>query len=77
MSDTFNVVDLSMFSAGDDLRTNPFQKKGNDERKDGTNSKAWKEAHNDPIRVPAGSVTRSRMKKFKEELNAMVRGVCE
>ena len=48
-----------------------------DERNDGTSSKAQKEGYNDPIRAPAGPITRSRMKKFKEELNAMVRGVCE
>ena len=44
---------------------------------DGTSSKTRTEAHNDPIRVLAGPVTRSRMKKFKEELNIMVRRVCE
>ncbi|KAM7510121.1 hypothetical protein LguiB_008996 [Lonicera macranthoides] len=37
-----------------------------DEDKDGTSSKAWNEAHNDPIRVPIGLVTRSRMKKLKK-----------
>ena len=36
-----------------------------------------KEAHNGPIRVLTGPVTRFRIKKFKEELNGMVRGVCE
>ena len=28
---TFNVSNLSPFDVGDDLRTNPFQEKGNDE----------------------------------------------
>ena len=27
---SFNVVDLSPFDVGDDLRTNPFQEMGND-----------------------------------------------
>ena len=30
VSVTFNVTDLSPFDVGDDLRTNPFQEKGND-----------------------------------------------
>ena len=31
ISPTFNVSDLSPFDVGDDSRTNPFDKKGNDE----------------------------------------------
>ena len=31
VSATFNVSDLSLFDAGDDLRANPFQDEGNDE----------------------------------------------
>ena len=30
---TFNVFDLSPFNAFDDLRTNPFEERGNDEDK--------------------------------------------
>ena len=30
VSASFNVADLSLFDAGDDLRTNPFQEEGND-----------------------------------------------
>ena len=42
VSATFNVTDLSPFDIGDDLRTNPFQEKVNDE---GTTNK-W---NADPI----------------------------
>ena len=64
VSATFNVVDLSPFDAGDDLRTNPFQEDGNDE------SMATKER--EPISVPVGPVTRARAKQFKERLNGLV-----
>ncbi|KAM7480788.1 hypothetical protein LguiB_005371 [Lonicera macranthoides] len=47
----------------------------NQANKDGTSSKAWKESHNDPIRVPISPVRISRMEKFKEGLNGMVQGV--
>ena len=48
---TFNVIDLSPFDVGDDLRTNPFQDEGNDE---GTTNK-W---NTYPIQVLVGPVTR-------------------
>ncbi|KAH6824909.1 hypothetical protein C2S53_002287 [Perilla frutescens var. hirtella] len=47
---------------GSDLRTNPFQEKGNDTILDG---------------VPEGPVTRSRTKRFKESLNGFIREVWE
>lgn len=31
VSASFNVADLSLLDAGDDLRTNPFQERRNDE----------------------------------------------
>ena len=65
VSSTFNVTDLSPFGVGDDLRTNPFQEKGNDE---GTTNK-W---NANPIQVPVGLITRARVKKFKETLNGLI-----
>ncbi|RVW19273.1 hypothetical protein CK203_093785 [Vitis vinifera] len=49
---TFNVIDLSPFNVGDDLRTNPFQEEENDK---GTTNK-W---NADLIQVLLGPVTRA------------------
>ena len=57
VSATFNVTDLSPFDVGDDLRTNHFQEKRNDE---GTTNK-W---NADPIQFPIGLITRAQAKKF-------------
>ena len=56
---------------GDDLRTNPFQEEGNDE-----DITAARKTH-EPILVPIGPVTRARAKRFKEELNNLVRRVLQ
>jgi hypothetical protein len=63
-SSTFNVIDLSPFDVGDDLRANPFQDEGNDGDQ-GTTSK-------DLVQVPIGPVTRARAKKFKDVLNGFI-----
>ena len=52
VSVTFNVIDLSHFDVGDNLRTNSFQDEGNDE--DTTNK--W---NVDLIQVLVGLVTRA------------------
>ena len=52
VSATFNVIDLSPFDAGDDLRTNPFQEEGND----GSMVKEWSV---DPLKIPLGPMTRA------------------
>ncbi|XP_057492116.1 uncharacterized protein LOC130777711 [Actinidia eriantha] len=70
VSATFNVTDLSPFVVGEDLRANPFQEGRNDE-----DIKAIKT--HDPIQVPIGPVTRARAKRFKEELNTLVRRVLQ
>ena len=57
VSATFNVIDLSPFDVGDDLRTNHYQEKRNDE---GTTNK-W---NADPIQFPIGLITRAQAKKF-------------
>ena len=50
ISATFNVSDLSPFDVGDDLRTNHFEERGNDE-----NQQALK----DPLHVPIRPITRA------------------
>jgi hypothetical protein len=64
VSATFNVIDLSPFDVGGDLRANPFQEEGNDGDQ-GTTSK-------DFIQVPIGPVTRARAKKFKDVLSGLI-----
>ncbi|PKI47780.1 hypothetical protein CRG98_031830, partial [Punica granatum] len=48
----------------DDLRTNPFQEEGNDANRSTTSR--------DPVQVPIGPITRTRAKKFKDELNGLI-----
>ena len=66
ISATFNVSDLSPFDVGDDLRTNPFEERGNDE-----NHKTFK----DPLHVPVGPITKARSKKIKEALNGLIQEI--
>jgi hypothetical protein len=49
---TFNISDLSPFDVGEDLRSNPFEERGNDGNQGGPNLK-------DPSQVPDGPITRS------------------
>ena len=53
VSATFNVIDLSLFYVGDDLRTNPFQEEGNDKGM----AKEWSA---DPLEIPLGLITRAK-----------------
>ena len=58
VSSTFNVADLTPFDVGNenlDLRTNPFK-----EEEDDMNSTA------DPLHVPGGPITRSKVNKIQE-----------
>ena len=66
ISVTFNVSDLSPFDVGDNSRTNPFEKRGNDE-----NQQAFK----DPLHVPVGPITKARSKKIKEALNGLIQEI--
>ena len=66
ISATFNVSDLSPFDVGDDLRTNPFEERGNDEH-----HKAFK----DSLHVPVGPITKARSKKIKEALNGLIQEI--
>ena len=66
ISATFNVSDLSPFDVGDDLRTNPFEERENDE-----NQQAFK----DPLHVQVRPITKARSKKIKEALNGFIQEI--
>ncbi|RVW74410.1 Retrovirus-related Pol polyprotein from transposon RE2 [Vitis vinifera] len=51
---------------GDDLRTNPFEERENDE-----NQQAFK----DPLHVPVRPITKARSKKIKETLNGLIQEI--
>ena len=68
VSATFNVIDLSLFDVGDDLRTNPFQEEGNDAGM----AKEWSA---NPLEILLGPMTRARAKRFKEALNILFQDV--
>ena len=63
ISATFNVSDLSPFNVGDDSRTNPFEKRGNDENQ---------QTFTDPLHVLVGPITRARSKNIKEALDVLI-----
>ena len=69
VSATFNVYDLSPFDIGDDLRTNPFEKKGND------GVQVNKHASKDPLHIREGPITRACAKKMREALNRLIEDV--
>ena len=52
---------LTLFNIGDDSRSNPFEKRGDDE--DQPNTKL--NHANDSLEVPIGPITRVRAKKLK------------
>ncbi|GKU99823.1 hypothetical protein SLEP1_g12610 [Rubroshorea leprosula] len=68
VSVTFNVSDLSLFDVGDDLRTNPFEERGNDGNQDNNISTT----SCDPLHTQGGPVTRARAKKMREALNGLI-----
>jgi len=64
VSVTFNVNDLTLFDTCFDSRSNTFKERG-DDVDHLMNTK-------DPLRVPNGPITRSKMKTFEEALNTLV-----
>jgi hypothetical protein len=62
ISATFNISDLSLFDVGDDSRSNPFEKRGDDAIQPSM----------DPLEVLVGPITRLRAKKFKEAFNGLL-----
>jgi hypothetical protein len=65
VSATFNVSDLSPFDVGEDSWSNPFEERGNDGNQGGPSLK-------DPLQVPDGPITRSRVKEIKEAMQGLV-----
>ncbi|PON46826.1 hypothetical protein PanWU01x14_249210 [Parasponia andersonii] len=71
VSATFNVTDLSPFVAGDeDLRANPSLEEVNNEDIRAVKTRG-------PVQVPVGPMTRARAKRFKKELNNLVRRILQ
>jgi hypothetical protein len=71
VSATFNVSDLTLFDVGDNSRSNPFEKRGDDDDQPNT-----KRNHaNNPLEVLIGPITRARAKKLKETLNGLVQNI--
>ena len=66
VSATFNVIYLSPFDVGDDLRTNPFQEEGNG----GGMARKWSA---NLLEIPLGPMTRVRAKRFKEAFDVLIR----
>jgi len=62
VSDTFNVLNLTLFDVGDDLRSDPFEERRDDAM----------QAPKDPLKVSVGLVTRLRAKRFKEAFNGVL-----
>ncbi|GKV00637.1 hypothetical protein SLEP1_g13301 [Rubroshorea leprosula] len=68
VSATFNVSNLSPFDVGDDLRTNPFEERGNDGNQDDSISIT----SCDPLHTQGGTVKQARAKKMREALNGLI-----
>ncbi|KAL2526664.1 reverse transcriptase [Abeliophyllum distichum] len=67
VSTTFNISDLSPFDVGDDSRTNPFKEGGDDAGHEPDTN------HGSVNHGPVGTLTRSRAKKIKEDIQGLVK----
>ena len=67
ISATLNVSDLSPFDVGDDLRTNPFGERGNDENQQASLK--------NPLHVLVEPITRARSKMIKEALSGLIQEI--
>jgi hypothetical protein len=76
VSASFNVVDLSPFDVGDDLRTNPSQEGENDANQGAGHVdhtlRNGAEFTQDLLSLPSVPITRLRAKHFKEALNGLI-----
>ncbi|GKV06983.1 hypothetical protein SLEP1_g18797 [Rubroshorea leprosula] len=61
-----NVYKLELL--GDDLRTNPFEERGNDGNQDDPTCTTSR----DPLHIPGGPVTKARVRKMQEALNGLI-----
>ena len=67
ISATFNFFDISPFDVGEDLRTNPFEERGNDDNQQASLK--------DPLHVPVRSITRAKSKMIKEALSGLIQEI--
>ena len=79
LSDTFNVADLSPYDAGEDLRSNPFEERGDDENQELKFNQPQAPGQiinsNDPLKIPSGPITRSRAQILKEALIGLIQNI--
>ena len=71
VSAIFNVSNLSLFDVDEDLRTNPFKERGNDENHQGNTVKA----RIDPLHIHGGPITRVRAKKMQVASNKLIKKI--
>ena len=64
---TFNVSNLTLFDICDDLGSNSFQERGDDDDQPNTNLNHDR----DQLKVPSGPITWARIKKLKETLKGL------
>ena len=76
VSSTFNVADLSPFSASDDfdLRANPLQEEGNDANPPVPVQPTTRWGA-DPLRMKVGPITRARAMRFKDNLTVFIQRI--
>ena len=72
---TFNVADLSPYDVGEDLRTNPFEKRGNDATQGLEQVNSSSSTLKDPLQVPSGPITKAQARRIKEALNGLVQDI--
>ncbi|KAL2465203.1 Uncharacterized protein Adt_41054 [Abeliophyllum distichum] len=71
VSTTFNISDHSPFDVGDDSRSNLFKEEGDDASHEPDANHG--SVNHDPTRIPIGTLTRSRAKKVKEDIQGLVK----
>ena len=54
------------------FKNDRLQDKFTDEDVSSTGKSTWDETYSDPIQVPIGSVTRARVKKFKDAFSGLI-----
>jgi len=64
---TFNISDLSLFDVGDDLTSNPFLEKGDDDNQLSTPK--------DPLEVSIGLIIRLMARKPKKTFNELIQNI--
>ena len=68
VSAIFNVFNISLFDVDEDLRTNPFKERGNDENYQGNTVKT----STDHLHIHEGPIIRARAKKVQATFNGLI-----